>query len=274
MTPVPGVDPTKGGYYIWRYLPNKGASVVFLLLFLTAFIFMCWKIWKTRVRFCIVFAIGCLFEFIGFAARTAAHNKTGRIMPYAIQSMYILVAPALFAASIYMTLSRIVLAVQGSKYSLIKPSRVTAIFVGGDIATFMIQGGGAGLMVVQKAGFATWGERAILIGLVVQVLLFGFFTCVALIFHRRMRQAPTTQSLSSTIPWEQTLIMLYAVSALIMIRSIFRVIEYAQGQTGYCLSHEWTLYIFDALPMFIVTILYGWRFPSELKRKEMESYGI
>ena len=32
-----------------------------------------------------------------------------------------------------------------------------------------------------------------------------------------------------------------------MARSIFRVIEYAMGQKGYLLSHEWTMYTFDSL---------------------------
>ena len=58
--------------------------------------------------------------------------------------------------------------------------------------------------------------------------------------------------------------MLYAVSLLIMVRSIFRIIEYAQGYTGYSLSHEWTLYVFDTLLMWLVTVIFAWRYPSEL----------
>ena len=34
-------------------------------------------------------------------------------MPYIIQNVYILIAPALFGASIYMTLGRIICAVKG-----------------------------------------------------------------------------------------------------------------------------------------------------------------
>ncbi len=63
LEPVPGVEPTKGGYYLWRYVPNKGAAVLFLLLFLASLLFISWKIWKTRARFCIVFAIGCFCRF-------------------------------------------------------------------------------------------------------------------------------------------------------------------------------------------------------------------
>ncbi|KAH7131055.1 RTA1 like protein-domain-containing protein [Dactylonectria macrodidyma] len=268
LDPVPGVTPTKGGYYLWRYLPNKGAAVLFILLFLASFFFISWKIWKTRARFCIPFAIGCLFEFIGYAARVSAHDKTGKIMPYAIQNMYILVAPALFAASIYMTLGRIITSIRGDKYSMIRPKRLTKTFVIGDVLSFVIQGSSTGLMVIQKPGLAEWGERVVIIGLMVQVIMFALFAIIAVMFHRRMRRAPTADSYDVMVPWEQSLYMLYAVSALIMVRSVFRVIEFAQGQSGYALTHEWTMYIFDTVLMFFVTVIFGWKFPSGLKAKE------
>ncbi len=189
-------------------------------------------------------------------------------MVYAIQNMYILVAPALFAASIYMTLGRIMTSVRAEKYSPIRPSKLTMTFVAGDILSFTIQGGGGGLMVIQKPGLAEWGERIIILGLVVQVVLFGLFGVTAVVFHRRLRFAPTPDSLDVLIPWEQTLYMLYIVSALVMVRSIFRVAEFAAGQTGYPLSHEWTLYVFDSLLMFAVTVVFAWRFPSELRPRE------
>lgn len=205
---------------------------------------------------------------VGYGARTGARDKTDRIMPYAIQNMFIIVAPVLFAASIYMVLGRIITSIHAEKYSKIRPSKLTLTFVLGDVASFVIQGGASGLMVIQKPGLAKWGERIIIIGLVVQIVMFGLFCAIAMIFHRKMRQAPTVDSLDGLIPWEQSLYMLYAVSFLIMVRSIFRVIEFAQGYTGYALSHEWTLYVFDSLLMWIVTVLFAWRFPDRLKPKE------
>ena len=81
----------------------------------------------------------------------------------------------------------------------------------------------------------------------------------------RMRQYPTRQAFDDNLPWKKHLYMLYAVSLLIMARSIFRVAEYAMGQDGYPLTHEWTLYVFDALLMFVVMIIYGVFFPSQLQ---------
>lgn len=61
--------------------------------------------------------------------------------------------------------------------------------------------------------------------------------------------------------------MLYAVSALIMVRSIFRVIEYLLGSNGYPLTHEWTLYVFDSFLMLLVTVIFFVRYPSALEGK-------
>ncbi|KPM36697.1 hypothetical protein AK830_g9860 [Neonectria ditissima] len=265
LDPVPGVEPTKGGLYLWRYHPNKGAAVLFLLLFLATFLYICWKIFKTKAKFCIAFAVGCFFEVVGYGARISAGSKTGKLMPFVIQNMFILVAPALLAASVYMTLGRIITSIRAEKHSMIRPKRLTKTFVTGDILSFVIQGGASGLMVVQKPGLSIWGERMVIIGLLVQVIMFALFAAIAVVFHRRMRRNPTTDSFDGLIPWESALHMLYAVSLLIMVRSIFRVVEYAQGQGGYSLMHEWTLYIFDSLLMFIVAVLFGWRFPSDLE---------
>ena len=73
LEPVPGVEPTKGGIYLWRYVPNVGAAALFLILFIAAFLYICFKIWKTKARFCIVFAIGCFRKW--FALCIGSHTR-------------------------------------------------------------------------------------------------------------------------------------------------------------------------------------------------------
>lgn len=57
------LQPYRGGYYLWKYLPSIPAAVIFLLLFLASTILISLKIYKARAWFCIVFAIGGLREF-------------------------------------------------------------------------------------------------------------------------------------------------------------------------------------------------------------------
>lgn len=137
------------------------------------------------------------------------------------------------------------------------------------------------------------GEKIIIGGLFVQLIFFTLFVCVAGDFHRRLikdvpikkrytpaallRKArhnridtsvPITAVLSREavheLPWKRHLYVLYAASALILVRSIFRVIEYIQGNAGYLLSHEVFLYVFDAALMFLVMILFNWVHPSQV----------
>ena len=181
-------------------------------------------------------------------------------MPYILQSVVILVAPALFAASIYMCLGRIIRRTKGEQYSAIRSTLLTKIFVFGDVFSFLVQSSGAGMMV--SGDKAKLGERIVIAGLLIQVIMFGLFATVAVLFHVRMRRASSLGCDNFDIPWERGLHMLYAVSILIMTRSVYRVIEYAMGHDGYLLTHEWTLYVFDATLMLGTSVIFYIWYPS------------
>jgi hypothetical protein len=108
------------------------------------------------------------------------------------------------------------------------------------------------------------GENIIIGGLVVQVLFFGCFVVTSLVFHLRMRRVPTSRLLARNPPWEKHLFVLYVASALILVRSVFRLIEYAQGNGGYLISHEVFLYVFDAVLMWFCMAILAWVHPSEI----------
>ena len=66
------------------------------------------------------------------------------------------------------------------------------------------------------------------------------------------------------LSWRKHLNTLYAASALILIRSVFRVIEFKQGNDGYLLGYEVFLYIFDATLMLGVMALFHVVHPKEV----------
>ena len=200
-----------------------------------------------------------------------AHDKTASLMPYCIQNVFILLGPTLFAATVYMTLGRIIRSIRAEKYSIVRVNWLTKIFVTGDVLSFMIQGTAGGLMA--SGGNTSLGHDLVIVGLVIQVVMFALFIITAVIFQMRMHQYPTRQAFDHDLPWKQHLYTLYTVSLLIMARSIFRVVEYAMGQDGYPLTHEWTLYVFDALLMFVVMVIYGVFFPSQLQLRRQKTEG-
>lgn len=205
-------------------------------------------------------------ELIGFAARAAsASQEPGcwTLGPYILQSIFILLPPALFAASIYMILGRIILLADGEKYSLIRRQWLTKIFVTGDVISFFMQGTGGGMMA-QGDKMAHTGELMVVGGLFVQLVFFGFFIIVAGIFHKRMAALPTLKSQDPHIRWQKYLTTLYVTSAFILIRSLFRVIEYLQGNDGTLLRKEVYIYVFDAVLMLAVVAWMNWYHPSEI----------
>lgn len=59
-----------------------------------------------------------------------------------MQSTLLLVSPALYAASIYMILGRIIQLVHGEKLSVVRLNWLTKIFVAGDVLSFVMQSSG------------------------------------------------------------------------------------------------------------------------------------
>ena len=66
--------------------------------------------------------------------------------PLSSADPYLLVAPALFAASIYMVLGWIILLTQGERFSMLPKQWLTKVFVCGDVLSFLLQAGGGGMM--------------------------------------------------------------------------------------------------------------------------------
>jgi hypothetical protein len=112
------------------------------------------------------------------------------------------------------------------------------------------------------------GQNIITAGLAIQVLFFGFFVIVGGIFHYRVKRSPTIRSSSPDIPWERYIWALYIASVCILIRSLFRVVEYVMGESGYLLSHEIFLYIFDATLMLLTMAIYNIWHPSRIIYKK------
>lgn len=118
------------------------------------------------------------------------------------------------------------------------------------------------------------GEHMIIAGLFVQVIFFGFFIIVSIVFHRRMLATPAHAVRATQIPWTRYMHVLYTASILIMIRSIYRVAEYIQGSDGYLQSHEAFIYIFDATLMLLSCLIFNVFHPSKIvssRNKEWEN---
>jgi hypothetical protein len=138
--------------------------------------------------------------------------------------------------------------------------------VAGDVISFLLQCGGGGVQSSGTESAIKTGEKLIIAGLFVQLAFFGFFVAIASLFHARLqRYGLASMSVDlGALPWKRHLLALYASSALILVRSVFCVIEYLMGNAGYLLRHEVFLYVFDAVLMLAGVIVFNFVYPSEV----------
>ena len=72
-----------------------------------------------------------------------AHSDKENVPIYAVQTLMILLAPPLYAASIYMTLGRLIRHLNAERLSLVPVKWLTRIFVTGDVISFLMQASGS-----------------------------------------------------------------------------------------------------------------------------------
>ncbi|CAI4062848.1 Rta1p SKDI_07G4650 [Saccharomyces kudriavzevii IFO 1802] len=274
---------SKGDFELYRYKPEIGASILFTVLFALAavvfvFLLIHYSVKSRRTVASLVrsqptlryygivnlagayipFIFGSFVEFLGFAFRCKSSRDTTLLNPYIIQTVFLLVSPTLYAASIYMIFGRMA-SLLFAENLMIMPARFnTTIFVIGDVGSLLLQAAGGAMM--SKISSASSGSHLVTAGLFIQIAFFGVFIINEFLFIFKMTKKPTTISVRSS-SWKSLNIALLVDSFLILIRSIVRAVEFIQGYDGQIASHEWFLYIFDALPMFLLVLSFTVAFP-------------
>lgn len=251
-------------YKLYQYTPQLVPAIIAAGLFALGGIAHIILLRKLQAKYFVPFVVGCFMEALGYGGRIWSHFDPTGLPGFIIQALLILIAPALFAATIYMVLGRIIDLVDGERHSVIRLKWLTKIFVAGDSVSFLVQAMGGGIQAGGTLGLLHTGEKIIVVGLFIQIFFFGIFLISAILFHYRINRAPTPLSSSPEIPWRQHMNNLYLTSVIILVRSVFRVIEYLMGNSGWILSHEYMLYIFDTILMLSVVGIFLWRHPGKL----------
>ncbi|KAH6716269.1 RTA1 like protein-domain-containing protein [Leptodontidium sp. MPI-SDFR-AT-0119] len=232
------------------------AAAVFIVLFLSTTAYHCWQAFTKRTFYFIPLIIGGMCYIFRILAHYNMHSMAINI----VQTLLLLLPPSLFAASIYMVLGRLILYANGESMAPIRANWLTKIFVIGDVFTFFVQAVGGSMMA--KSSTQNLGKKVIIVGLVLQIIFFAIFIITSAIFHRRMASKPTSASLQGL--WQKYIWTLYVASLLILIRSIFRIFEFAEGNDGKLVSNEVFLYVFDAALMWGVMVVFHVVHPGDL----------
>ncbi|MCJ1374605.1 hypothetical protein MMC20_005837 [Loxospora ochrophaea] len=213
--------------------------------------------------------MGAVWELVGFVVRLLSTKHQDNVNLYAVQMVFIILAPAWLAAFDYMLLGRLLRTLVPEARALgISARWIARIFVICDVFSFFVQLiGGASLSGAQtNASKAKTGEDIIEAGLIVQLVTFGFFTLIAIRFHWKMRQMNATHGTQGdpNQNWATLIYVLYVTCFLILLRNSYRVAEYVEGTHGNLDVHEVYFYMLDALPMLTSFILFNVFHPLRL----------
>ncbi|KAK1716430.1 uncharacterized protein CLUP02_14112 [Colletotrichum lupini] len=264
-------DNSPGEFVFYHYDPSLPAACIFIALFSISSALHLFQMIKLRAWYFVPFLIGCCFEIVGYIGRALSATETlnWSTTSYTIQSLTLLLGPALLAASIYMVLGRLIRFLEAEHLALIRTKWLTKLFVLGDVISFVTQGaGGAILSRAKSLSDVDLGENIIIAGLAVQILFFGGFIVVTCLFHYRINQNPTDPCNSASLRWRPFLWILYGASLLIMVRSVFRVAEYVTGSNGALMASEVYIYVFDAALMFLVAAVFNVFHPGTIIQTE------
>ena len=272
---------------IFPYKPNKVAIFIAIVLYGIGTCVHIFQMVRYRAWYFLPFTIGAirmstlLFSLyhesanlskvmtFGYIMRYVSAQSPADLGPYVVQYLSILLPPSLYAATIYMIYGRLVnwlfpndrASQRRDRVSLVPARWVTKIFVVGDVISFIMQLAGGGM--TSDDSLQNLGDNILIAGLAVQLVFFGTFFTFAIIFERRAARLFNAGYLPPAsgegvdgrgMAQMRKKLMLYLFfgSGMIIARSLFRIIEYAQGHDGYLVSREIFLYIFDAIPMVIV----------------------
>ena len=220
-------------------------------------------------------------EFVGYIFRIISVNKLQDKTPFIIQTVFLLIAPAVMAAACYQGFGRLVLwtlppHLQTAKTLWLPARRITPLFVTFDIVSFFVQCiGGSMVASANTSSKESTGRDVVLIGLGLQLCTFGFFVVSSLRFSMvlvrikpgagqsayhpdqldRKAGSDVANAIRADLPtdtrWRLFLTVINVASILILIRSIYRLVEYSISTHNYLSDNEWVFYVLDATLIFI-----------------------
>ncbi|KAJ7218854.1 RTA1 like protein-domain-containing protein, partial [Mycena rebaudengoi] len=252
------------------FLPKKAPAIIGITLFsLSAAIHWFHFFTHGRHPFMLTLTIGMTAMATGFGLRVAYIKSPYTQNPFIEMILFILLSPCAFLAIDYMLLSRLAATldeVVARRCLLVRSNWIVKIFVWSDVGTFLLQATGGSLETSTDINTAHSGHTVAIVGLCLQLVSFLFFTVTLIVFSWRLsheanalKDHPKPLKIFSREPiydWRILVGILCATCVGILMRSLFRIAEYAGGYDGYLSMHEAYFYALDALPLWVAMTLF------------------
>ncbi|KAK0549359.1 hypothetical protein OC845_003161 [Tilletia horrida] len=269
---APGVAPDS----ILYYKPQTAGNVILGVLYGLVSIGLWYHLTSRRDWWALCLPIGTTLQCIGFFLRLPLATHPANLGLYIVQTFFVVISPcALFAFS-YIAFGRFSYNLQhdttiqkrSPKVTLLNPLLFGRIFILSDVATFLIQASGGSMEV--SASLSGIGSKIFLIGIIAQGVSYGIFMVCAIYTHWVVsadgaEQHPLHRNIQKLF-W-----VLHVAGVWIIVRSVYRIIELAQGFRGFLFTHEIYFFLLDSLPLILFNLTWVFFWPTRLvplKRSE------
>ncbi|KAF5561037.1 phospholipid-translocating ATPase [Fusarium phyllophilum] len=268
-TAVPGkygrvpVDACNANYF---FDPSFAANLAFCVLFgMTTMVHLIQAI-LFKKKFCWVAIMGAAWETIGFAFKTLGSRNQQNATYVILGQLFFLLAPLWVNAFVYMAVARMVyFRMPDRKLLGIKAIRMTLLFVWLDIILFLVQGaGGSMLSNNEDMNVIRIGQKVYMAGVGLQLAVILIFIGITAFFYFKLRQLEGRSM--GRMKW--LILTMLAVLILIVIRIIYRLIEFGPGvnEHNQLLIHEEYPLGLDATPILIALVLLNIMHPGFVLR--------
>ncbi|KAK1979950.1 RTA1 like protein [Colletotrichum cereale] len=245
-----------------RYRPSVAGNALFLAIMAVIAIYQVYLGIRHKTRgFMIAICLGLMTEAVGYIARVLLNGNPFSRDYFLWYLITLTIGPVFIAAAIYLTLGRIVV-VHGSSISRIKPRSYTTFFLGCDIISLVVQAVGGGIAAstpLDNPDMIDVGTNILVAGLSIQVACLFAFSACSLEFLWRVRKNPEMRNpeftdLVNSKRFKMFLIALFAATAFLFIRTVFRSVELSEGFGGKLANQEVEFMVLDGVMIILACL--------------------
>ncbi|KAL6948720.1 hypothetical protein ACO0QE_001193 [Hanseniaspora vineae] len=202
--------------------------------------------------------VGALLELGGYLSRIFSAHNTFASAPYVVGTVLTVIAPTLISISMFLLFERMLKCLNVLNINrvafFVRNSEMTKILIVVDVIIFFLQAAGSEILANEKVN-AT-GRIISYSALFVQMVMLMAFLFVQTNFSFRYKKYSQDEFyLKIDSKWKYLNYYLICATLLLLVRTVQKFVEFTQARYKWYAKHEYFVYIFDALPMFLVISL-------------------
>ncbi|KAK0648557.1 RTA1 like protein [Cercophora newfieldiana] len=249
------------------YYPNEGVNAFLAAGFgLCTVVTLVIGIWKRTWSYSLAVAAGCALELAGYASRVALSSNPWNSSAFKTQIVAIILGPTLICIGLYLTLKHAVKAINPS-LSRVSPHLYPLFFIPADVSCLVIQAIGGGLAAAgghEDMKLLQNGNRMIIAGIVLQVVVLGVFGLLAGEYLFRVRKwianGPAPEEAKGAALWRNTKFRMFVYGmmgayATLFIRCVYRIAEMAGGWGNHIMQDEPSFVVLESFMVLIASCL-------------------